>query len=605
MQRLQPQRSRFMKLTPVGTLIVLAVFGCGHDPVVVAPASNDATTSKQLPVTIGNRESLKPPHVPLEPVPRPVFVNASTALGIEFTFYSDRVPGRFFLPEVMGGGAGWGDFDRDGWLDLYLMNGAVLDPADLNRQEHGNKLFRSQRGRQFRDVSEVSRSDDTGYGQGCVGGDFNGDGFEDLYLTNYGPNVLLLNNGDGSFSDITAVAEVGDDRWGTSGVWVDLNADGNLDLYAANYMDVTLQNNQLCQYGESSGYCGPGRYDGVPDLVYISNGDGTFRESARELGFNTSAGKGLAVSVTDFDNDFRPDIYVANDMEANFLFTQAVADAAGKDAPARLFADIAPRAGCAVSGEGMNEASMGIACSDFDGDGRVDIYLTHYYKMKNTLYHNLGGMLFEDDSWRTGVAATSLPFLGFGTVPLDFNGDRFPDLFVANGHVLGPAVDPNAMPPQLLLNNGKGGFSDVSGFAGPYFEDIWIGRGAATADFDNDGDTDLAVTHLDRPVAVLRNDTQTGRGFIGISLERTDRVPPLCARITVTDDEGESMQVLGTGGSYLSTHDERLLFAVSRTAGTVSIDILWPSGRNDHFEGVSKNQYWRIVEGGQPEETVR
>ena len=447
----------------------------------------------------------------------------------------------------------------------------------------------------------ASGSDDAGYGQGCASGDFNADGFPDLYLTNYGANVLLVNNGDGTLTDATAEAGVGDDRWGTSSVWVDIDEDGLLDLYSANYMDVTFANSQVCLYGDKPGYCGPGRHAGVPDLVYVSNGDGSFRESAMELGFNSWSGKGLAVAVTDFDHDLSPDIYVGNDMDANMLYTRVRAGQSDELLTGVQYHDIAPSAGCAVSGDGKNEASMGISCSDFDGDGLVDIYLTHYYQMKNTLYHNLGGMLFEDDSYRTGVAATSLPFLGFGTVPLDFNGDGFTDLFIVNGHVLGPMVDPGAMTPQLLLNDGKGSFSDVSKFAGEYFGERWLGRGVAGADYDDDGDLDLAVSYLDRPVAVLRNETVTGGGFVGISLERVNRVPPLCARVTVEIGDQTFTQILGTGGSYLSTSDARLLFALSDAIDTATVEVCWPSGEIDRFEGLSKNNYYRIIEGKQPE----
>ncbi len=563
-------------------------------------------TSPEVEASQDNSTGLPILRNPEPPSPQPKFINSALVLGIDFTYYADRVPGRFFLPEVMGGGVGWFDFDGDGWSDLFLMNGSVLDPSTgPPDMRHRYALFRNKLGRQFQDVSQPAAADHSGYGQGCVVGDFDADGFPDIYLTSYGPNVLLHNNGDGSFSDVTDQAGVGDDRWGTSGVWIDLNADGYLDLFAANYMNVTLQNNQACKYGDATGYCGPGRFDGVPDLVFVSNGDGTFRDGSGELGFNQTAGKGLAVAVGDFDNDQRPDLYVANDMEANFLYTRSDPNPSQRQSSGPTYVNIAESAGCAVSGDGINEASMGIACADFDGDGRTDIYLTHYHQMKNTLYHNLGGMLFEDDSSRTNVAATSFPFLGFGTVPLDYNADGYPDLFVANGHVLGPAYSPNAMPPQLFLNNGRGGFTEVTAFAGPYFGDAWLGRGVAACDFDNDGDTDISVSHLDRPVALLENQTVMDIGFIGFGLSRSDHQSPCCSRVTVTDDRGSFTQVLGAGGSYLSSSDPRLLFAVRSTSGTVKVDVHWPSGRADHFEALSANQYWHVIEGRPPEIFVR
>jgi len=598
-------------------VLVFCVTGCASSDAPEPTSAAEPTSGSSEQATGGTRSSAvenlraTPPtfptvRQPVAPSPQPKFVNSAMARGIDFTFYADRVPGRFFLPEVMGGGVGWSDFDGDGWLDLFLMNGCVLDQSvGIPHVIHRYKLFRNRLGQQFQDVSQPAAAGHSGYGQGCLVGDFDADGFPDFYLTSYGPNILLHNNGDGSFSDITDQAGVGDDRWGTSGVWIDLNSDGNLDLFAANYMDVTLQNNQTCKYGETTGYCGPGRYEGVPDLVFISNGDGTFREGSRELGLTQVSGKGLAVAAADFNNDFLPDLYVANDMAANSLFTRIAPNSAQSESPGPTYIDIAERAGCAVSSEGMNEASMGIACADFDADGRMDIYLTHYYQMKNTLYHNLGDMLFEDDSFRTNVAATSFQFLGFGTVPLDYNGDGRPDLFIANGHVLGPAYDPNSMPPQLLLNNGHGGFTDVSGFAGAYFEDAWLGRGVASCDFDNDGDMDIGISHLDRPFALLENQTPTASGFVGIALSRSDRRPPLGARVTITDDRGSFTQALGAGGSYLSSSDPRFLFAVHGDSGRVQVDIQWPSGQTDHFENLLVNKYWHVIEGRQPEVLIR
>lgn len=523
----------------------------------------------------------------------PVFKNVSATLGLDFTFYPDRVPGRFFLPEVMGGGIAVLDLDLDGWRDLYLMNGAVIDTQGSSPGVHGNGVFRNLRSREFRDVSQVSSGDDGGYGQGAIAGDFNTDGFTDLYLTNYGPNVLLMNNGDGTFADVTAMAGVGDPSWGTSGVAVDLNSDGLLDIYVANYMNVTLQNNQACRYGESLGYCGPGNYDGVNDLAYVNNGDGSFTENAGEMGFLPFSGKGLAVAISDFNLDFQPDIYVGNDMDPNFLFIRN-----SKSEEFVRYQDVAPAAGCAVSADGINEASMGIACADYDRDGHVDIYLTHYYQMKNTLYRNFGQMLFEDDSFRSGVAATSFQFLGFGVIPIDFNRDSAADLFIANGHVLGGSIEPNAMTPQLLLNDGKGSFSDVSGSAGPYFEDVWLGRGVAGCDFDEDGDLDICISHIDRPVAVLRNDTRAGNHFVGVELQTANRIPAHCARVTIGEREGKdesTTQIVGGGGSYLSSSDERLLFAVV-SAEAAEVTIEWPSGVTEKVS-VAVDNYHRFIEG--------
>lgn len=244
---------------------------------------------------------------------------------------------------------------------------------------------------------------------------------------------------------------------------------------------------------------------------------------------------------------------------------------------------------------------MGVACADFDGDGLVDIFLAHYYTQKNTLYHNLGDLIFEDDSRRTRIAATSYDTLGFGTVAFDYDLDGSRDLFVANGHVLGPLQTPNEMHPQLLHNDGSGRFDDVSRIAGPYFEDLWLGRGAAGADYDNDGDVDLVVSHLHRPVALLRNDTQTPHHFIGLDLRTPTRLPPAGARVVVTAGDRKMVMPIVGGGSYLSSGDPRLVIGLGDWDGTVDVEVYWPTGGVGLFPGLPTDRYWRITEGGQPE----
>ncbi len=588
-----------------GLLSLALTSGCGERPSgdssggAGAPAAVSAGgTPEQKAVPQESKVSgskPKPQNVP--PDPLPVFTDVAPLMGIEFRYFEDRVPGRFLLPEVMGGGVAWLDVDLDGWLDLYFANGAVLDPQAESVAVPGNRLFRNRAGQRFEDRSEVAGADDGGYGQGVIVGDYDADGFPDVFVANYGNDVLYLNNGDGSFRNVTADAEIGDPHWSTSGVWLDLNDDGMLDLYCANYMNVTLQNNQVCLYGDKPGYCGPGKYDGVRDAVWLNSGDGTFRDGVEELGLSAPASKGLAVCAIDLDRDLKPEIYVANDMEANLLFTRSTPTSGTAQ-----WREIGQQSGSAVSGDGVNEASMGIAAADYDGDGLPDLYLTHYYQMKNTLYRNLGGLLFEDDSLRTGVASSSFAFLGFGVIPLDYNRDGRPDIFVANGHVLGPAIEPNSMPPQLLLNTGTG-FRDISEDAGGYFLDAWIGRGVAGGDFDNDGDTDIGVSHIDRPVVLLRNETAVKAGYLGLELLHPERRSLTGTRVKVTDSRGSSEQTLAAGGSYLSTNDGRLLFGV--VGEQVQVDIEWAGGRVESHSNVATNQYVLVRPGQQPEVRVR
>ena len=548
---------------------------------------------------------------------KPRFVDVAQSRGIDFIFFNDEVSGRYFLPEVMGGGAAWLDYDLDGKLDLFLANGDRISPPESGSREQGsaeipatertaakgsspshsgdvesrsNRFYRQVDG-VFQDISLLAELALGGFGQGCCVGDFDADGFPDLYLCNYGPNLLFHNNGDGTFREISMEAGVADPLWGTSPAWVDLNDDGWLDLFVTNYLLVTLENSQICQYDGRPGYCGPGTYEAAPDRIFISNGDGSFREAANELGFTAEEGKGLAVTVADFDGDAKPEVYVANDMAPNFLYRRQ------KSTGSLRYENVAMRAGCAVSDEGQNEASMGIACADFDGDGLIDLYLTHYYSHKNTLYRNLGGLLFEDDSKRTRVAASSYETLGFGTVPFDYDRDGDRDLFIANGHVLGPLHSPNEMPPQLLHNDGLGRFDDISKQAGDYFQQRWLGRGVAGADFDDDGDLDLLVTHLHRPVALLSNETPTPYHFLGLELTQLSRLPPIGAQITVHTAERKIVLPFSSGGSYLCHSDPRLLVGLGENASPVDVEVRWPTGELEWFRGLAVDRYWRLQAG--------
>lgn len=524
---------------------------------------------------------------------RPAFVDRADELQLDHTFYTDTVPGRYFLPEIMCGGLAWFDFDLDGWSDLYLTNGAQLKDPDPADQTHRHRLFRNAGGRKFEDRGDASRLQHNGYGQGTAVGDFNHDGFPDLFVSCYGPNRLYLNLGDGTFEDATASLGERSPQWSTGAVFGDFDADGDLDLFVANYMDVNWQTHKTCTFGGKPGYCGPGDYNSQPDWLFINDGTGRFEERAEEFGLVGERGNGLAVAWADLDEDRLPDLYVANDMAPNFLFTRSGAQGSP------LYVDAAGRAGCAVSGNGQNEASMGIALADFDRDGLPDLYLTHYYHHKNTLYHNLGGMLFEDDSYRTRVAALSKERLGFGCMALDYDRDGALDVFVANGHVLGPEHDPFQMQATLIRNDGRGRFDDVSDLAGPYFETTRLGRGVGGADFDNDGDLDLAVTHLDHPVALLRNETETGRDWIGICLSSPSRIRPVGGKVELIQGDHRDVRHLWDGGSYYSSSDSRVLLAVPEQ-GPFTVRVEWPDGQRVEYSNLAPNRYWIFHPTGNP-----
>jgi hypothetical protein len=530
---------------------------------------------------------------------RPQFTDVAARSGLSFTYFNDAVPGRFFLPEVMGGGVGWLDFDNDGWLDLLLTNGCAWPDVERTPAEVVSRLFRNRGDGTFEDVSRLAEVARRQFGQGVAVADFNADGFADVYLTNYGPNRLLVNQGDGTFADVTEWSGTGDPSWSTGAAWFDADLDGDEDLYVVNYLELPFEQHRVCHYDGIAGYCGPGSFPAAPDRLYCNQGDGRFVESSVALGMVGENGKGMSVAVLDLDGDLRPEVYVANDMTANFLFARS-GTAELNGVRAAIYRDVAVDGGCAVSGAGQVEASMGIAVGDFDGDGNVDLYLTHFYAQKNTLYRNLGRLQFHDDSFRSRVAATSMLFNGFGTVALDVDRDEALDVFIANGHVLGPNLPPYEMTPQLLRNDGRGRFEDISATAGDVFAEPTLGRGVAAADFDNDGDLDLAVANLHHPLALLRNDTETHRHFLGIDLRTRDRTLPVGARVIVTANGRKQVRPFVSGGSYLAASDTRLLFGLRDAAQIEQVEVFWPSGRVDVFTQLAVDRYWRILEGDEP-----
>lgn len=578
-------------------LTIASALGCSEGPkppavsavsATHAPRPADDSQLRDLLDVGGKGENRETRRTPAR------FRNTAGTAGIQFQRFSDIISDRYFLPEVMGGGVAWFDFDADGLLDLFATNGCELVNPNPDQREHVDRLYRNRGDGRFDDVTASAGAGDNRYGQGCAAGDFNSDGFPDLYITNYGRNTLLAHNGDGTFDDVTDSAGVGDEAWGTSAVWLDANDDGLADLYVVNYLKVTSSNSRVCTYDGVEGYCGPGQWEAEDDILYLSLGDGRF-QIAPKFDADPAHGKGLGVAVCDFDANGRAEIYVANDMAPKYMFVETERPAP-EGAP--LYRDVAAASGCAVSGEGHNEAGMGVACADFDGDGQIDIYLTHYYHHKNTLYRNLGSLNFEDDSWRSRAAATSFESLGFGIDTLDFDHDGDEDLFIANGHVLGPRHKPNEMQQQLLENDGQGVFYDVSEGAGDYFSKLCLGRGAACGDYDNDGRLDIAVSHLDQPLAVLHNETSTPHHFIGLELLTKNRTPAAGGRVIISTGESRRVVPIVGGGSYLSSRDPRLVIGLKDYDGLVQIEVVWPGGKTDSYRDLAPDKYWRLIEGG-------
>ena len=523
-----------------------------------------------------------------ESVSCPRFEDVSAARGLAHVYRNGEAGGSLMV-EAIGGGVGWLDYDRDGLWDLYFNQGG--DPAVVDRTDQPfDRLFRRlppSAGGRFVDVTEACGIHETGYGQGVAVGDFDDDGFDDVYVTNVGANTLYRNLGDGTFVDSTAAAGVGDERWSSSAAWADLDGDGDLDLYVCNYVRYDPFHPMDCRNvkGEPR-ICHPRDVEHWPDECYQNLGDGSFRPVAEAWGLFGPGNKALGVAVADFTNDGLPDIYVANDTTPNFLF---VNEGRGADGGMK-FRESATLLGCAVDRNGMAQASMGLAVGDYDDNGWLDVYSTHFYDESNTLYSNLGASGFEDVTGLVGLHEPTLPRLGFGTAMADFNADGRQDLIIANGHVENYPGNPLLkMKAQLFSFNGQR-FKDCSSAAGPYFEEKLVGRGVALADSDGDGDLDVAIAHQNTPAALLENRSEAGHWltfqFIG---ERSNR-RGIGARVTVTSGDRTWIRELCGGSSYASTHQPLLAVGLGDRGNPCTVEVRWPSGATQRLEGAAVDQ---------------
>ncbi|HYO16304.1 MAG TPA: CRTAC1 family protein [Thermoanaerobaculia bacterium] len=543
--------------------------------------------------------------LPPEPAParEEVFVDRAAAWGLDFR-YQNGMTGELFFPEIMGGGAALFDYDNDGDLDAFLVQGHPL--AKGGPPSKGGRLFRNDLvalGKKnpeprFVDVTEASGIRATGYGMGVAAGDFDNDGRIDLYLTNFGTNQLWRNKGDGRFEDVTAKAGADDPRWSVSASPVDLDRDGWLDLYIANYVDFSLENNVRC-YAASSrrDYCGPSSFQPVPDRLLRNRGNGTFEDVSVRSGIARKAGPALGVVAADLDGNGWQDLYVANDGAPNFLWMNQ------RDF---TFREEALFAGAALNAAGQPEASMGVTAGDMDGDGDDDLFLTHLTGEKNTLYVNLGDGLFEDRTAAAGLAAPSLPFTGFGTLWLDYDNDGWLDLLAANGAVRllddkarqGDSY-PFAQRAQLFRNLGSGRFVEIpGGEAGAPFREEAVGRGVAFGDVDNDGDTDALVVNSNGPARLLINQVGSRRPWLGLRLTGPTGRDLLGARVTVFRKGAPALvRRAATDGSYGSANDPRVLVGLGDSSEVEKVRVNWPDGRSEIFPPPPLGRYTTLVQG--------
>jgi enediyne biosynthesis protein E4 len=519
------------------------------------------------------------------------FVDVAAVLGVDFV-HENGAQGKRFLPETYGAGAAFLDYDGDGRLDLYMVNGGRI-PGLSTAPLVANELYRNL-GDRFAPVAQQAAVADTSFGMGAVVGDYDNDGDPDLYVTNFGANRLYNNRGDGSFADVSM--PVADAGWGTSAAFADVDLDGDLDLYVGNYVEYPIAEPVICRVGNSEErlYCDPRKFAGQVDRLYINEGaqsDWTFVDRTREMGLESTNGKELGVIFGDIDGDGDPDLYLANDMTPNMLYRN----------DGHHFVEKGLASGTSLNDEGGIEAGMGVDMADADGDGLLDLFVTNFQWESNTLYRNLGRGFFADATVASGINKASMAYLGFGTGFLDFDNDGDLDLFVANGHVYDNVdkidhASSYAQRNQLLENNGTGTFVEKVD-AGPGFELVQVSRGAAFADFDNDGDIDIAVNNSGQHAALLRNDGGNESNWIGIVLRGTkSNRDGVGARVEVHVNGRLLVRELRSGGSYLSSHDMRLLFGLGDAQMVERIVVQWPGAKEQVVEGAQGNQYLTIEE---------
>jgi hypothetical protein len=563
--------------------------------------------------------------------PPPIFRDVTEACGLDFVHWTGAT-GDYHFPEIAGAGGALLDYDNDGDLDLFLVQGAMLGrgktPADsIQPPAQGallsDRLFRNDLTQdadgpllRFTDVTRQAGLTVEGeHGMGAAAGDFDGDGHVDLYVTNAGSNRLWRNRGDGTFEDVTARAGAGDSRWSVPAAFLDYDGDGDLDLFVGNYVDYQPAKNVRC-LGNSGlrDYCSPSSYPPLPDRLLENRGDGTFADVTAAAGLDAAYGPGLGVAVSDFDGDGRLDLYVANDGAANQLWMQR---------PDGTFRDEALLRGCALNADGKAEAGMGTDAADFDGDGDDDLFVTHLDRETNTLYVNDGDGFFHDGSIASGLAMASWKQTGFGTGWFDYDNDGRLDVLVSNGAVYSIEAQrragdplPFRQPDQLFHNLGPAPagtpgaaagswrFEEVSERAGSAFQRQDIGRGALFGDLDQDGDRDVVLVNNSGPARVLLNQVGADQGWVGLRLLVPGRTEgawrdALGARVEVKHgDAPPSVRRVRTDGSYASSQDPRVLVGLGAYRGAVDVVVTWPDGRRERFPALASGRYHVLPQGG-------
>jgi hypothetical protein len=526
--------------------------------------------------------------------PLPQFVDIAREAGVAF-HHTNGASAERHLVETMGSGGVFFDYDGDGWVDLFLVDGGSIADASLDRRAR-HRLYHNRGHGTFEDVTDRSGIEHRAYGMGGCAGDYDGDGRPDLYVTSDGPNALYRNRGDGTFADVTATARVGDPRWSTGCAFADLDGDGDLDLWVVNYVDADRMHSPFCGDARRGVryYCHPLKYDPLPNIVYRNDGGGVFTDVSASSGVGALRANGLGVVIADYDNDGRPDVFVANDTMPNFLFHN--------DGGLR-FTETGLVSGIAVAADGKARAGMGIDAGDYDGDGRLDLIITNLDFEMHTLNRGLERGLFAYATTESGIGFPTLPFVGFGVAFLDFDNDGQLDIAIANGHILNNAPEfrtgSTYLQRKLLFRNTTlRRFVEVGRVSGPAFAAAHVGRGLAVGDIDNDGDLDLLVTNNGQDAELLRNDGGNNANALTVQLRgAAGNTQAIGARVRLTTGSGTQMRDVKAGSSYLSQNDLRAHFGLGVAARADRIEVQWPSGRRDAVANVPANQIVTIEEG--------
>ncbi len=521
--------------------------------------------------------------------------------GVTFR-HTDGGSGQHYIVETVASGLATFDYDGDGLIDIYFLNGAPLKGTRADAPPK-NALYRNLGNWKFLDVTDRAAVGDRGYGLGVAAGDYDNDGDQDLYVNNFGPNVLYRNNGDGTFTDVTQRAGVAAGNTAGAGAnFLDFDGDGRLDLFVSNYVRFTYENHVTTIIRGAPWYAGPRDFPPQPNQLFRNNGDGTFADVSRESGVAEHAGSGMGTVCADFDNDGDTDIFVCNDQLWDFLFQN---DGRGR------FREVALLSGVACNYAGEPVGSMAADCGDFNHDGWLDIFMTDFQRQKPVLFQGLGAGLFEDVTMRTAVGVRSFPYVKWGCGFVDFDNDGHQDIFLGCGHLgedLNPTADRTAylVSPVLLRNTGDGRFLDVSERSGDGMQVKVVARGIAFDDLDNDGRIDVVILSSRHPAVVLRNESATGNHWLQIQLRgaKSNR-DGVGARVKVVAGDLTQIAEVHSGRGYQSHFGSRLHFGVGRRSGVQRVEVRWVGGGTDVVENVAADQLVEITEGSSAARVIR